>query len=86
MLTRAVAYNDTMSEAPIAVRAVRKRFGTTLALDGMSFCVPAGQVTRFIGPNGGGKSTTIRAILGLDVSDVATALVSRRQDWSPRDP
>ncbi|HTC68650.1 MAG TPA: ATP-binding cassette domain-containing protein, partial [Acidothermaceae bacterium] len=43
-----------------------KRFGTTLAVDGLSFTVRPGHVTGFLGPNGAGKSTTMRMILGLD--------------------
>jgi ABC-2 type transport system ATP-binding protein len=43
-----------------------KRFGSTLAVDGLSFTVRPGYVTGFLGPNGAGKSTTMRMILGLD--------------------
>ena len=56
-------------QAAIEVNGVRKRFGPTLALDGMSFSVEPGQVTGFVGPNGAGKSTTMRVILGLDAAD-----------------
>jgi len=62
-------------EATIEVAGLRKRFGTTLALDGMSFTVQPGQVTGFVGPNGAGKSTTMRVILGLDTADEGTALI-----------
>jgi ABC-2 type transport system ATP-binding protein len=64
-----------MDEASIEVSGVRKRFGPTLALDGVSFSVAAGAVTGFVGPNGAGKSTTIRVILGLDAPDEGHALV-----------
>jgi ABC-2 type transport system ATP-binding protein len=63
-------------EATIEVTGLRKRFGSTLALDGMSFIVKPGQVTGFVGPNGAGKSTTMRAILGLDAPDQGSALIS----------
>ena len=63
-------------EATIEVAGLRKRFGATLALDGMSFLVQPGQVTGFVGPNGAGKSTTMRVILGLDAPDQGSALVS----------
>jgi ABC-2 type transport system ATP-binding protein len=43
-----------------------KRYGRTLAVDGLSFQVRPGRVTGFLGPNGAGKSTTMRLILGLD--------------------
>jgi ABC-2 type transport system ATP-binding protein len=62
-------------EATIEVTGLRKRFGSALALDGMSFAVQPGQVTGFVGPNGAGKSTTMRVILGLDAPDEGHALV-----------
>ncbi|GAA0906214.1 ATP-binding cassette domain-containing protein [Virgisporangium aurantiacum] len=64
-----------MTDATIEVAGLRKRFGATLALDGMSFAVPPGRVTGFVGPNGAGKSTTMRVILALDSADAGTALV-----------
>jgi ABC-2 type transport system ATP-binding protein len=65
----------TVSGATIEVSGLRKRFGSTQALDGMTFSVPPGRVTGFVGPNGAGKSTTIRVILGLDAPDEGHALV-----------
>jgi ABC-2 type transport system ATP-binding protein len=62
----------------IEVNELHKRYGRTVALDGMSFTVAAGQVTGFIGPNGAGKSTTLRVVLGLDAADAGTALVGGR--------
>ncbi|HUB40895.1 MAG TPA: ATP-binding cassette domain-containing protein [Streptosporangiaceae bacterium] len=62
-------------EAAIEVTGLRKRFGSTLALDGMSFIVQLGQVTGFVGPNGAGKSTTMRVVLGLDTPDQGSALI-----------
>ena len=64
-----------MSEATIEVKGLRKRFGKTLALDGISFTVAPGTVTGFVGPNGAGKSTTMRVILGLDSVEEGTALI-----------
>jgi ABC-2 type transport system ATP-binding protein len=75
-----------MSEATIEVSGLRKRFGPTLALDGMSFTVRPGQVTGFVGPNGAGKSTTMRVILGLDAADEGRALVGGRPYRSLRHP
>src|SRR5690349_19043873 len=66
-------------QATIEVAGLRKRFGSTVALDGMSFAVAPGQVTGFIGPNGAGKSTTMRVILGLDAPDEGTAMVGGRR-------
>jgi ABC-2 type transport system ATP-binding protein len=62
-------------DATIEVSGLRKTFGTTVALDGMTFDVRPGRVTGFIGPNGAGKSTTMRVILGLDRPDEGSALV-----------
>ena len=62
-------------ETRIDVIGLRKRFGATLALDGMSFAVSPGQVTGFIGPNGAGKTTTMRVILGLEAPDEGRALI-----------
>jgi ABC-2 type transport system ATP-binding protein len=73
-------------EATIEVAGLRKRFGPTTALDGMSFTVAPGQVTGFVGPNGAGKSTTMRVILGLDAADEGRALVGGRPYRSLRRP
>jgi ABC-2 type transport system ATP-binding protein len=59
----------------IEVTRLRKRYGDTLALDGMTFTAAPGLVTGFAGPNGAGKSTTMRVILGLDRADDGNALV-----------
>ncbi|GAB3578433.1 ABC transporter ATP-binding protein [Amycolatopsis endophytica] len=50
----------------IEARGLTKRYGTTLAVNDLSFDVAPGEVTGFLGPNGAGKSTTMRMILGLD--------------------
>jgi ABC-2 type transport system ATP-binding protein len=73
-------------EATIEVAGLRKRFGPTQALDGMTFTVAPGQVTGFVGPNGAGKSTTMRVLLGLDAADAGTALIGGRPYASLRRP
>ncbi|MEV0808514.1 ATP-binding cassette domain-containing protein [Micromonospora sp. NPDC050200] len=50
----------------IQVRNLSKRYGSTVAVDGLSFTVRPGQVTGFLGPNGAGKSTTMRMMLDLE--------------------
>ncbi|MEO3873921.1 ATP-binding cassette domain-containing protein [Nonomuraea sp. B12E4] len=72
--------------ATIEVIGLRKRFGPTLALDGMSFTVEPGRVTAFVGPNGAGKSTTMRVVLGLDAADEGRALVGGRPYRTLRHP
>ncbi len=49
----------------IEVRGLRKRYGGTVAVDGLSFDVRPGMVTGFLGPNGAGKSTTIKMLTGV---------------------
>lgn len=57
----------------IVVENLRKRFGSVLAVDGLSFSARPGVVTGFLGPNGSGKSTTMRCMLGLDQRESGTA-------------
>ncbi|MCT2589955.1 ATP-binding cassette domain-containing protein [Streptomyces sp. N2-109] len=73
-------------EATIEVRGLRKRYGQTVAVDGLSFMVRPGQVTGFVGPNGAGKSTTMRMIMGLDRPEEGTALIGGRPYRSLRTP
>jgi ABC-2 type transport system ATP-binding protein len=73
-------------DASIEIAGLRKRFGSTVALDGLSFTVRPGQVTGFVGPNGAGKSTTMRVVVGLDAVDEGHALVGGRPYRSLRNP
>jgi ABC-2 type transport system ATP-binding protein len=77
---------QSMSDATIEVVGLRKRFGETVALDGMTFTVNPGKVTAFVGPNGAGKSTTMRVILGLDAAEAGHALIDGRPYRSLRRP
>src|ERR1700692_4935359 len=70
----------------IEVSELRKRYGATQSLDGMTFRVRPGQVTGFVGPNGAGKSTTMRIIVGLDAADEGTALIGGRPYRALRHP
>ncbi|HCT5131966.1 TPA: ABC transporter ATP-binding protein [Aeromonas hydrophila] len=54
-----------MSELAIRALGVSRRFGDFLAVDGLDLCVPKGQIHGFLGPNGCGKSTTLRMLTGL---------------------
>src|SRR5262245_36957262 len=75
-----------MTGATIEARGLRKRYGRTVAVDGLSFVVTPGEVTGFVGPNGAGKSTTMRIILGLDAPDDGEALVGGRPYRTLRAP
>jgi ABC-2 type transport system ATP-binding protein len=59
----------------IEVRNLSKRYGRTVAVDGLSFTVRPGRVTGFLGPNGAGKSSTMRMILDLDRPTAGQVLV-----------
>jgi ABC-2 type transport system ATP-binding protein len=50
----------------IRIQGLSKRYGGTMAVDGLTVDIREGRVTGFLGPNGAGKSTTLRLILGLD--------------------
>jgi ABC-2 type transport system ATP-binding protein len=56
----------------ITATRLTKRYGSTRAVDDLSFEVAPGRVTGFLGPNGAGKSTTLRLILGLDTPNSGT--------------
>ncbi|MER5437652.1 ATP-binding cassette domain-containing protein [Streptomyces sp. NPDC002790] len=62
----------------IDVQDLTKEYGTTRAVDGLTFQVGPGRVTGFLGPNGAGKSTTMRLALGLDRPTSGTALIGGR--------
>ena len=49
----------------IQVRGLTRRFGDTTVVDDVSFEVPPGQLTGFVGGNGAGKTTTMRMVMGL---------------------
>jgi ABC-2 type transport system ATP-binding protein len=60
----------------IEIQNLTKRYGRTVAVDGLSFAVRPGHVTGFLGPNGAGKTTTMRVLLGLAAPGAGRALVS----------
>ena len=59
----------------IEVKNVSKRFGEFHALRDVSFSVPAGQLVALLGPSGGGKTTMLRIIAGLDTADAGSVLL-----------
>ncbi|MET9551667.1 ATP-binding cassette domain-containing protein [Streptomyces sp. NPDC006645] len=70
----------------ITLRGLTKRYGDTVAVDGLTLDVGEGRVTGFLGPNGAGKSTTMRMILGLDHPTGGTALIDGRPYAALRHP
>jgi ABC-2 type transport system ATP-binding protein len=65
----------------IEIRALRKSFGRTTALDGLDLQVRTGEVHAFLGPNGAGKTTTIRILLGLLKADAGQASLLGGDPW-----
>lgn len=68
----------------IEANGLRKRFGTTIALDGIDLRVEPGRILGLIGPNGAGKSTAINAILGLIPYEGGLRVLGR-DPWAARD-
>ena len=58
--------------ADLELDGVTRRYGDVVALDRLSFSVPAGQMFGFLGPNGAGKTTAMRIVLGLSVPDAGS--------------
>ena len=54
-----------MNDLAIDVRGLTKRFGKKTAVNAVDIAVPTGEVWGFLGPNGSGKTTTIRMLCGL---------------------
>ena len=63
---------------PIEFKGLSKHFGPVLAVDNLSFTVEPGRVTGFLGPNGSGKTTTLRMLLGLVHPSAGTATIAGR--------
>jgi ABC-2 type transport system ATP-binding protein len=59
----------------IEAHGLTKRYGSTVAVNDLSFTVRPGVVTGFLGPNGAGKSTTMRMALGLDTPNSEAEVV-----------
>ncbi len=66
----------------IDVQGVVKKFGSTLALDGLDLQVERGEVHAFLGPNGAGKTTTLRILLGLLRRDGGSIEVLGKDPWT----
>jgi ABC-2 type transport system ATP-binding protein len=70
----------------LEVDSLTKRFGSTLAVDGLSFKAEPGRVLGFLGPNGAGKTTTLRTLLGLTIPTSGSATVDGRPYRELSDP
>jgi ABC-2 type transport system ATP-binding protein len=63
----------------IIIEGLTKHYGTTIAVDNVSFTASAGRVTGYLGPNGAGKSTTMRIMVGLTRATSGTVTISGRR-------
>src|ERR1700679_2017640 len=63
----------------IEVHSLTKQFGPLRAVDDLTFEVEAGRVTGFLGPNGSGKTTTLRMLLGLVSITKGTATIGGKR-------
>ena len=63
----------------IQARNVTKRYGEFTALDDVTVSVPDGSLTALLGPSGGGKSTLLRVIAGLEEPDEGTVIIGSRE-------
>src|SRR5213082_3268506 len=70
-----------MSDGTLEIDRVSKRYGATVALDGVTFDVRAGELFGFVGSNGAGKTTTMRIALGVLAADAGAV----RWDGAPID-
>jgi polyether ionophore transport system ATP-binding protein len=75
---------EVRAAPPILAEGLTKRYGSTLALDGLDLTVASGEVYGYLGPNGAGKTTTIRLLLGLHRPSAGSASLFGVDAW--RDP
>jgi ABC-2 type transport system ATP-binding protein len=68
----------------ISCEGLTKRFGPTIAVNGLDLAVSSGQVYGFLGPNGADKTTTIRMLLGLIAPSAGRLYLLGRRLPDPR--
>lgn len=69
-------------EVALSLRGLHKRFGATIAVDGLDLDIPAGSFYGLVGPNGAGKTTTLSMATGLLTPDAGTVLVHGVDLWA----
>lgn len=69
--------NALNKDSVISARGLRKQYGKQVAIDGVSFDIAPGRIVGLIGPNGSGKTTTLKAILGLTGFDGELSVLGR---------
>jgi ABC-2 type transport system ATP-binding protein len=76
--------SGAQDNAVVQARSLRYSWGTSPALENVSFALAPGQITGFLGRNGAGKSTTLRILAGILVPDAGVALIDRQPAHHPR--
>src|SRR4249919_2116633 len=71
---------------PIEIHDLTKRYGSTLAVEALSFRVAEGRIVGFLGPNGAGKTTTLRSLLGLIKPTSGRTLIEGRPFVEAEEP
>jgi len=74
------ASRDIARDRPFETHGLGKRYGETAALEDLTLSVAAGEVYGYLGPNGSGKTTTIRLLLGLHRPSAGRAELAARTD------
>ena len=70
------------AEIALAIRGLVKRFGSTVAVDGVDLSFPAGSIHGIVGPNGAGKTTTLLMVSGLLRPDAGTVTIHGADMWT----
>ncbi|HEY7984494.1 MAG TPA: ATP-binding cassette domain-containing protein, partial [Ktedonobacterales bacterium] len=76
MPAAAARLSAATAEVVVRTRALAKRYGARIAVDGLNLEVRRGEIYALLGPNGAGKSATIRLLLGLVALGCAVALLA----------
>jgi ribose transport system ATP-binding protein len=76
---------DVKTNPRLRMEGVRKRFGATLALDGVDLTVDSGEIVALVGENGAGKSTLMKVLSGAHAPDEGKMWLDG-QEYRPRDP
>ena len=73
-----------MPEPAVVLDQLSKSFGQTVAVDGVSMSIPAGEIFGFLGANGAGKTTTMRMLCGLNKPSSGAGRIMGRDVWAER--
>jgi len=75
-----MAEADARGDGALVADDVRKRYGDTVALDGVSLSIPTGEVFGLVGPNGAGKTTLVRALTGTTPCEGSVSVLGAAPD------